>query len=351
MLVWHPTATRKYYSLRGKAWVGGDASKPKVVLHTTETLGMPNYSAPPHMTFYAQRDTRLLYQHIGFDKAAYSMRDNALEDDKFMYQIEMIGYAQNVPNYDDTFYQNVAWLLKWFNEEMGVPLEFADFSVMRYGATAPQRMNDATVRAFSGILGHAHVGINVDTHWDPGRLDVAKVESFLTTPPPPPPEGKAEYMFPIRRGDGVSGQRPEKKQDVQLWAQKMKLMGQGSGQGLDGYADQSFLDQVFVVVGSKLGGSYFSGAEGAIFDQVYAKYFANPGPKGNDGADGVDGVDGTNGINGINGKDGINGTNGKDGINGKDGADGVDGADGADGEVKAGTVLNLSQQAVVDSVE
>jgi len=130
MQVWHPTATRKYYSLRGKPWIGGDATKPKVLLHTTETLGMPNYSAPPHMTFFAQRTTRDLYQHIGFDKAAYSVRDNALEDDKFTYQVEIIGYAAKVPGYLDLFYQNLAWLLLWFNKEMGVPLEFADFSVM-----------------------------------------------------------------------------------------------------------------------------------------------------------------------------------------------------------------------------
>jgi hypothetical protein len=219
-------------------------------------------------------------------------------------------------------------------------------------------MNDATVRAFSGILGHAHVGINVDTHWDPGKLDVARLESFLVTPPPPPPPTGVEYMFPIRRGDGASGQRPEKNQDVRLWAQKMKLMSQGSGNGLDGVADQAFLDEVFKVVGSQLGGSYFSGGEGAIFDQVYAKYFANPGPKGDDGANstvpgpkGDDGADST--VAGPKGDDGADST--VPGPKGDDGADstvpGPKGDDGADGEVKAGTKLTLSQQAVVDSVQ
>ncbi len=40
-------------------------------------------------------------------------------------------------------------------------------------------MTDAAVRAFSGFLGHRHMGLGVDTHTDPGNLDVARVQSFI----------------------------------------------------------------------------------------------------------------------------------------------------------------------------
>ena len=40
-------------------------------------------------------------------------------------------------------------------------------------------MTDAAVRAFSGFLGHRHMGLGVDTHTDPGNLDVARVQTFM----------------------------------------------------------------------------------------------------------------------------------------------------------------------------
>ncbi len=192
-ILWHPTATRKLYSARGKPWKGG-SGKPKFVFHTTETAGLPNYAAPPHMTLHP--GVRL-YQHIPFNLAAYSVRSGKVDTMQFAYQIEVIGRAREVPNYrNHPWYLEVADLIDWFHDNLGVPIVFEDFHKQpSYGQFAWQRRNYATVDAFSGILGHCHVGRGIDSHWDPGKLDVERLEAMIgSAPPPPPPDPEEDDM-------------------------------------------------------------------------------------------------------------------------------------------------------------
>lgn len=162
----------------GKPWIGDTA--PMCVLHTLEFNGWPNpdkWDAPSHFVYNPR--TQELRQYVSTSRAAYSLRKNSLEDDYFTLQIELWGRAKDVPNYDDEWYKGVAALLSWVNTKYGIPLTFADFSVMRYGTDAPQRKPDAWWGIFSGFLGHAHFGKGVDAHWDPGMLDIKRIESFI----------------------------------------------------------------------------------------------------------------------------------------------------------------------------
>lgn len=172
---------------QGKDWAGTGGRK--LVLHTLEWNGWlrdpgthPDepwrwHTALPHVV--VNPNTREVRQHVPFDRAAYAIRTNDWEDDEYVWQVELWGRAKNVPGYDDNWYSGVAWFIDQVHKLLGVPLSFADFSVMEYGEYAPQRMNYQTFKRFSGVLGHAHVGRGVDTHWDPGRLDVARVVRFL----------------------------------------------------------------------------------------------------------------------------------------------------------------------------
>lgn len=167
----------------GKNWVGG-SGKRKLLLHTIEgadeDIGWPRdwtrWCATPHLAMhpwkYGRGEDEGLYQLVGFDKAAYSLRDNAGEDDRYIWQVELAGRAANVPIYDDDWYRGVAKLCSWFIENMGVADVFADFD-------NPVRMGSAGWNAFSGIMGHVHFGAGVDDHTDPGHLDVARVRSFM----------------------------------------------------------------------------------------------------------------------------------------------------------------------------
>ncbi len=201
-ILWHPDATKQIFSAAGKRWEGG-SGKPKFLFHTTETESFPRYSAPPHMTLHPGIPE--LRQHIPFDLAAYSVRSGKVDTMKFAYQIEVIGRARQVPLYRaDPWYNEVAKLIQWFYDNFGVPLEFEDFTRMRFGQFAAQRRNYDTVDAFSGILGHGHVGRGIDSHWDPGRLNVTLLEEILKglAPPPPPPSEEDDMFLPLEFGDG-----------------------------------------------------------------------------------------------------------------------------------------------------
>ena len=167
----------------GKDWAGGSAKR-KLLLHTIEgadeDIGWPRdwtrWCSTPHLALnpwkYARGELDGLYQLIGFDKAGYALRDNAGEDDRYIWQVEIAGRAANVPTYDDDWYEGVAKLVDWFIKNMGVPDVFANFAT-------PVRMTHDQHNEFAGILGHVHFGAGIDTHTDPGYLDVGRIRSFM----------------------------------------------------------------------------------------------------------------------------------------------------------------------------
>lgn len=184
MLKWMPEAkTRIVPKAKGKPFIGGDPNTRLAVLHSTETSWVPNYSAPPHITAAVLQPRMLelgyVWQHVPFDLAAYALRENSLEDDWWTWQVEFIAYAGDMGTYPDHVYENIAWVCNWFVENMGVEPNFADFSVMQAGTHARQRMPDSAVRAFNGFIGHGHFGRGTDTHWDPGQLDVPRLQRFM----------------------------------------------------------------------------------------------------------------------------------------------------------------------------
>ena len=175
----------------GKPWSGGVGNR-KLVFHTIEgadpwDIGWPRtwsrWTSSPHLAMNSDRfpDGDWLYQTLPFDVAAYAIRDNDLEDDAYTYQMEMAGRARNVPGYSDQFYEALATVADYMVAVMGVPDTWMDFSCARAGEQSPCRRTKAEVDDFAGFLGHCHVGYGIDPHWDPGKLDVQRVRSFMTT--------------------------------------------------------------------------------------------------------------------------------------------------------------------------
>jgi hypothetical protein len=79
----------------------------------------------------------------------------------------------------EAVYQALAELCQWFVTEMGVPDVWLDFTCCAFGAETECRRTRAEVDRFSGFLGHCHFGRGIDTHADPGHLDVERVRSFM----------------------------------------------------------------------------------------------------------------------------------------------------------------------------
>jgi hypothetical protein len=62
---------------------------------------------------------------------------------------------------------------------MGVPDVWLDFSCCGFGAETECRRTRDQVDRFSGFMGHCHFGRGIDTHADPGHLDVERLRSFM----------------------------------------------------------------------------------------------------------------------------------------------------------------------------
>jgi hypothetical protein len=173
----------------GKPWSGGVGNS-KLVLHTIEAadpwdIGWPRvwsrWESAPHLAMNSDRfpDGDWLYQTLPFDVAAYAIRDNDLEDNRFMYQMEMAGRAMNTADYPDSFYEAIATVADWFVAEMDVPNDWLDFSCAQAGEHSPCRFTKAEMDDYAGFVGHCHVGYGIDKHWDPGKLDTVRVQSFM----------------------------------------------------------------------------------------------------------------------------------------------------------------------------
>lgn len=303
----------------GGSYLGGPW---KVVLHTTETSGLPGYSSgysAPHLTYDPR--SREWVQHTSLLVACRALRNasgGAQTNRDKAIQVEIICYS-NKPLADE--YSSRDWVgdlspaaladirefLEWTYAEFGVQRKWPGKRALSYAQANSSgfKMSTAQWDNWDGVCGHQHVPEG-NTHWDPGALDWG---TLMGTDPITLEE---EYMYPIRRGDGAAAQRPEKKEDVRFIQQVLRDLGHDKG--IDGVADQAVLDGVFALVGSPLGGSYIDGPEGAKLQALHAAKqggAGTPGPAGPKGDKGDQGDPGPAGPAGPTGKTGPQGPSGK----------------------------------------
>ncbi len=180
---------------------------PRLVLHTTETKGLPAYSSPPHFTVAVGHPGSMpslkegqvkIWQHVSLDKTAYALlHPKGTEETNHMgshcVQIEMVTYVGDQPkarppvvgnrgNIPEPLFLAVADLVREILAVVPgirpVAPEPAKWSASRsFGATAKQRFTPTEWRAFNGICGHEHVPAN--SHWDPGKFDITRFLSLV----------------------------------------------------------------------------------------------------------------------------------------------------------------------------
>ncbi|SER95243.1 hypothetical protein SAMN05216188_11853 [Lentzea xinjiangensis] len=183
--IWLPGWNRHPFGLRGKTYQYGH--NPKGCLHTTEGTSIAGALAayapyPPH-GIYDWR-TRQKLQHVPLNLASYSAMDG--NDDDYMVQIELVGFAAESRFWPDEAWRNIAEdVIKPIEDHFGVPRRALDFKDGRDGITpyissaqSPIRISPTQLRDFSGWLGHQHL-CAPDTHWDPGAIQINKIFSYL----------------------------------------------------------------------------------------------------------------------------------------------------------------------------
>lgn len=172
----------------------------KVVLHTTESSGKPDWQAKrsglPHVTF--DPDSGARWQHLSLDVAAYTLKggDHSPNSDAGVsIQIEMIGFAREVGNWPTENLDRLRLLVADIAAMCGVdrvpiPFEFV------YDTSGTQvRQGWDTYRDATGLVGHMHVPYN--DHHDPGDIDEAYLLGDPGSPPEPPSGGGDEELRAI----------------------------------------------------------------------------------------------------------------------------------------------------------
>lgn len=160
---------------------------PKALAHITQGSTVEGAvdaykSYPPHVIVDPWRRRKM--QHVDLDRAAYALW-NADADDSRCYQIEIVGFSEDAPNWSDN-------ILRWLGEELALPLhEYAgvpyrvvwkgfkspdDVDYILASPDSPLRLTQGELDSFSGWLGHQH--IPGDSHWDPSGLNVPKILQF-----------------------------------------------------------------------------------------------------------------------------------------------------------------------------
>ncbi|MGY1498530.1 hypothetical protein ACW4TU_18355 [Streptomyces sp. QTS52] len=189
---------------------GSDMETNCGVAHTTEGRTLPDYNGgaiAPTVTGVPDIAGRKIrwYQHYDVDESARALANKlgGVETNTAnVFQVELVGTCDDSkkttwgsaragldylhwPTAPEWALAEVAWLVRWLNEQHGVPLTCVR-DWLAYGPDArrpgvvpasygasPARMTQGEWRAFTGWCGHQHVPEN--DHGDPGSMNFARV--------------------------------------------------------------------------------------------------------------------------------------------------------------------------------
>ena len=259
-------------------------SKVSLVLHTTETKGMPSFGngdTAPHYV-YDPRDRSWYVWAEWEDGYVGTMKGHTTggHGNCQAFQVEILAYSDKsiaqsvgglwVGDLDDTDYQHLAAFYAWAMDRYGIgpyctPTPAGGW---RYGTSSPHRMSVSEWDQFSGLTAHGAVPGN--THWDTGVLDLVRIADIAGTDPNPPPidppddDTEADTMYPMYETDGYtnpSGKgRTYKRDDVTV------LQGltndAGGNVSEDGKLGPSTIAAIASVTGIPVEGGTVTGAHG-----------------------------------------------------------------------------------------
>lgn len=185
---YYPPATRKNDGSGTGTYSG--VGKWKLVLHTTETAGIPGYQGgalAPHLTYYCAK--RQWVQHSPLTRPAESLMTY---DDDQVIQVELVCYsAKNIADASpsrlwvgdltDEHLTDIAAFTNWLRQYLPIAPRSPGRAATSYGQanTGGFRMTAKTFFAYDGILGHQHTP-SPNTHWDPGAFPWDRYLSLLT---------------------------------------------------------------------------------------------------------------------------------------------------------------------------
>lgn len=183
----YPPAIQKMDGSGSGVWSG--RGEWKLIVHTTETRGMPGYSNgayAPHLTYWPLR--RTWTQHSTLKRPAEAIRSY---DDDQAYQIEAICYSSRtianrvgglwVGDLTDIHLADLAAFPNWLIDR-GLPLQrvWPGRQALSYSEANADgfRYPVQAYLEWPGLLGHQHTPFP-NTHWDPGAFPWPRFMALL----------------------------------------------------------------------------------------------------------------------------------------------------------------------------
>ena len=179
----YPSAIWKGDGVSGGTYVGLPY---RVVVHTTETGGLPGYGdgwSAPHLTYLPV--IRKWVQHTDLKTAARGLRNPAggVQTNRAnSIQIEVVCYSNKsladehsarlwVGDLTESHYADLKAFVDWAGTEFDVKPVWPGRQAFSYteANAVGFRMTNNEWDDFTGVCGHQHVPEN--THWDPGAFD------------------------------------------------------------------------------------------------------------------------------------------------------------------------------------
>jgi len=158
-----------------------------LVLHTTETTGMPGFNGGDTAPHYVYDPTSRVWTmwaeyewgYVGTLKG----HSSACHGNCQAFQVEILAYSNPsyqpwVGDFTDDNYQDLADFYSWAQERYGIGDNVTPTPAggWLYGTTSPHRLTCSEWDAFTGLTAHGAVPQN--THWDTGDLDLQRIHDL-----------------------------------------------------------------------------------------------------------------------------------------------------------------------------
>lgn len=158
-----------------------------LVLHTTETRGMPGFNHGDTAPHYVYSPTTRVWTMWSEYEDGYvgTMKGHSTggHSNCKAFQVEILGYSDGnhspwVGDFTDQNYQDLADFVKWARERYGIGdmVTPTPDGGWRYGTGSEHRLSDEEWAEFTGLTAHGAVPRN--THWDTGVLDLARIDAL-----------------------------------------------------------------------------------------------------------------------------------------------------------------------------
>ncbi len=155
-----------------------------LVLHTTETTGMPSFNGGDSAPHYVYDPTSRVWTMWAEYEDGYvgtlKGHSSACHGNCQAFQVEILAYSDSryhpwVGEFTDGNYRDLADFYAWARQRYGIgnAVTVQPSEGWRYGTDSPYRMTCSEWDGFSGLTAHGAVPQN--THWDTGVLDLLRI--------------------------------------------------------------------------------------------------------------------------------------------------------------------------------